>query len=284
MFYKSAKPWPVLSPYIESIWVQEDHDYTGCEEHPVTNIVPILCTDMAFSYGDSFVEIKDGKEEALSDFHLTGQRTKPVCLRQTGRTGIILVKFYPWGITPFFNIPIHEFTDDVMDVDRLISPSIVSEYKSRIALAPDATEKMNLIQQLLVERLNGKEVDHLIVEAIKRMNNNLGQISIDQLSSDLFISRRQFTRRFLKEVGLTPKKFANIVRFQKALFFQSMGLSTRDIIHHCGYYDQAHMIRQFNTFANSTPEFVASGINSRELMKYFNSRQKLSHLYNTAYM
>ena len=284
MLYKTVQPWRQLASYIDSIWIQEDHDEELPEVHEVTKLLPTANVDLAFSYGDRFAEVHNGREERLTDFHVTGQRSKPVRLRAMGRTGIIIVKFHPWGLQPFVKSPINEFTDTLCDIDLLISPNLVSEYKDRIYNTPDPNGKAFLIQHMLLGILDERKKDDLIIEAVKRINITQGAISIEQLSRELYISRRQLARRFLNVVGINAKKFSNIIRFQKALLYQKKGIPTMDIIHKLGYYDQAHMIREFNAFADFTPEFVASKVPNTGLMQHFNSYDNPSHFYNTSYM
>ena len=284
MLYKTVHPWRQLAAYVDTIWIQEDHDDEQPDMHEVTKLIPTANVDLAFSYGDRFAEVYDGREELLSDFHVTGQRSKPVRLRAMGQTGIIIVKFHPWGLQPFIKSPISEFTDTLCDIDLLIDPNVVSEYKDRIYHAPDPDCKAFLIQHMLLRILDEKKKDDLIIEAVKRINTTQGTVSIEQLAKELYISRRQLARRFLNVVGINAKKFSNIIRFQKALLYQKQGVPTMDIIHKLGYYDQAHMIREFNAFADFTPEFIASKVPNTSLMQHFNSYDNSSHFYNTSYM
>jgi transcriptional regulator GlxA family with amidase domain len=70
---------------------------------------------------------------------------------------------------------------------------------------------------------------------------------------DSGISRRQFERRFLTEVGLSPHTFLRIVRLQRALRGIADGRPLSDVAHACGYFDQPHMARDFNRLAATSP-------------------------------
>ena len=81
-----------------------------------------------------------------------------------------------------------------------------------------------------------------------------GRITIDRLANSAGISSRQLERRFLTDVGLGPKLFCRILRFQevfRAVAGNPAGWAALAV--DCGYYDQAHLIRDFQEFAHQTP-------------------------------
>jgi AraC-like DNA-binding protein len=80
-------------------------------------------------------------------------------------------------------------------------------------------------------------------------------VSFAELARDAGWSRRQFTARFTRAAGLPPKTFARVLRFQraKALLAAAGGPSLSEIALDCGYYDQAHLNRDFRAFAGCTP-------------------------------
>jgi AraC-type DNA-binding domain-containing proteins len=82
-----------------------------------------------------------------------------------------------------------------------------------------------------------------------------GQIRVDDLVSRTALSASQFQRRFTRQVGMTPKRYARLVRFNRALVARRNGpeRSWTGILHELGYFDQAHFIREFRMFAGISP-------------------------------
>ena len=81
-----------------------------------------------------------------------------------------------------------------------------------------------------------------------------GQIDLPALSRHTGFSREHLIRRFREQVGLTPKAYGNIVRFNRALeLARAPASSWAEIAHACGYYDQSHLVRDFQRFAGRAP-------------------------------
>ena len=95
----------------------------------------------------------------------------------------------------------------------------------------------------------------LIMKTAQYMLDRKGTIRIDEIADHAALSVRQYERRFLEEVGLTPKLFARTTRFQRALdakrFFPER--SWLSIAHEFGYFDQMHMVRDFQRLGGDAP-------------------------------
>jgi AraC-like DNA-binding protein len=91
---------------------------------------------------------------------------------------------------------------------------------------------------------------------VSQLRQTGGNASIARLAGDLGLGRRQFERRFREEIGLPPRLFGRIVRFQRA--FRAIGHeSGAAIAARCGYADQAHLVREIRRFAGRTPTLLA---------------------------
>ena len=81
-----------------------------------------------------------------------------------------------------------------------------------------------------------------------------GHVDLRELSRGTGFSREHLIRRFREQIGLTPKAYANVLRFNHALATARMGnVSWAEIAHACGYYDQAHLINDFQRYAGRAP-------------------------------
>jgi AraC-like DNA-binding protein len=125
----------------------------------------------------------------------------------------------------------------------------------------------------------GRREDALIAEAVGRMERTRGLVEIGRLARDLGISSRQLERRFLKLVGLTPKVFCRMQRFQEV--FRAIDENQPNWLEaalSAGYYDQAHLIRDFRDLAGEPP---AALLNGNDLARHFLQRGDLSHFSKT---
>jgi AraC-like DNA-binding protein len=91
--------------------------------------------------------------------------------------------------------------------------------------------------------------------ALELLYNTQGQIRMSALAADCGLSLRQFERRFQQRIGVSPKVFARLLRFEALLtsLIQEPASSLADIASHLGYQDQAHVIHEFKTWAGCTP-------------------------------
>jgi transcriptional regulator GlxA family with amidase domain len=115
-----------------------------------------------------------------------------------------------------------------------------------------------------------------------RIVDSGGLVAVDRLASDAGISSRQLERRFLREVGLGPKMLGRIIRFQQVFrAVEQCNSAWAEVAIECGYYDQAHLIRDFNQFARQTPAVLFS--NQSAFTEWFTRKSRKSDFYNTSF-
>lgn len=95
--------------------------------------------------------------------------------------------------------------------------------------------------------------DALTLWATRTIRQSRGMVSLERLGAALGISRSAFAQRFRDRTGLAPKRFARIVRFHNALTLLGRPENIASVAAELGYYDQAHMYRDFEEFAGMTP-------------------------------
>src|SRR4029079_19485760 len=133
--------------------------------------------------------------------------------------------FRPEGAAALLRLPMHELTGCEISLDDL--PAALR--------SPDSLDR--LVRNCKVDRLASKAV--LLIEA------GGGAIDVARLARGLGISTRQLERRFKDAVGLPPKLFCRIQRFQRVFQQIEAGRGWVETALACGYYDQAHLVRDF---------------------------------------
>lgn len=285
MPYRKIKPLKPLRPFVESIWIQDDARDAAIENFEPTIILPSTKIDLLFFYRDPFVQLlDDGNEAKVPDFFLIGQRSKAIKVAATGKTGIIIFSFYPWGAAPFFRLPMHELQDCCIELNTFMNPALIGSVEQQVLEQANNHERVVILQGFLLNLLYESAHDDLIKESTFQINKENGNVAVNRLAQQYYLSRRQYIRRFKHSVGIGPKKFANIVRFQKALLLQKLGVEWTKIAEECGYYDQPHFIKEMKRFSGFSPQQVSSRTPPTKLMQYFNSGHDLSHFYNTIYL
>lgn len=165
----------------------------------------------------------------------------------------VQIDFSPVGAHLLFRVPMHELTHRVVRLEDLVGRS-GALLREALAYAPTAEDKFAVLDAFLLERLDDAlSPVPTITRALGRLRATAGAIPVSALAEEVGCSRRYLAAGFREHVGVSPKLLARILRFQRALRLLERPLSWSEIALACGYYDQAHLIRDFKQFAGSTP-------------------------------
>ncbi|MFN0103243.1 MAG: DUF6597 domain-containing transcriptional factor [Bryobacteraceae bacterium] len=153
---------------------------------------------------------------------VTGQITSPVHIQPTGPMSTSGIRLRPAAAGAFLRMPANEITGQFVSLN-IKAPTQLPD--------PAITHAVTLIEQ------------------------TAGAARMDSLTQAANLSPRHFDRRFLAAVGLQPKAFARIVRFQAVLTAYRNGDFARwaDLALHCGFYDQSHLANEFRRFTGAAP-------------------------------
>lgn len=248
-------PSPELAPYIKHYWILE----TDISDSilPVQRIIPQGYVELIFHSGERPMVWKDNIQPALHpQMFLCGQDTGYLHLQPTGRINMLTVVFYPHGSRAFFPLSINELKGQAVSVHDL-GEREASELEDKLLSTPDNHTKIGLIEQFLRKRLHSfNEYNHRRIKtAIHTIDQNCGNIRISDLADVTCLSYKQFKRIFTEYVGINPKDFLRVIRFQRALFIlqTNPSISISQLAYECGYYDQPHLINEFKKFSGYTP-------------------------------
>lgn len=254
MHYREFSPPISLAPFIRCFWVFEGES-TGSRER----IMPDGCPELIFHYGAQYCRFgADGKEDLQPHTFIYGQIRDYIEISPTGHSGILAVRFHPHGLAPFLQIPVRELNGLSVSLEELFGRE-GREIEEQLMNAPETTERVALIAKFLLDLLHrGRGLigsDPMMADAVAALRRERGGQAIEDLAGKYGLSRRQFDRRFAASVGLNPKMLARILRFQYAFSLAKdahVGNLT-ELALTCGYYDQAHFIRDFRTFSGINP-------------------------------
>jgi AraC-like DNA-binding protein len=241
---------------VECLWLLESNDWR--EPTAPERLLPDGCVELILNSGDLFREHKEaGRSELQPSRFVAGQMTRPVLVSPTGPVRLLGIRFAPGGTLPFFPVSPGELTNRIAPLAD-VAGALDRELSGRFYDARGLPEKIAIVESLLLKQMNAKEEKGASLQnAISEIVSSGGQISVDRLANDLGISGRQLERRFLNEVGLGPKLLCRILRFQQV--FRAVEREDKNwagIAADCGYYDQAHLIRDFRQFAGQTPSVL----------------------------
>jgi AraC-like DNA-binding protein len=275
MRYREIIPQAPLNKHVECFWTLES---SAPSTHP-ERILPDGCIELILNFGDRFSQHSDRTRKLQPKNFLVGQMTGPIMISPSGPVQLIGIRFHPGGTLPFLRMPLHEVTDQVVELGSL-SSALERNLLHAASESPVLAEKIRAIERFLTMYLATSKYDSWLMNAAARIVDSRGLIAVDELAGDAGISSRQLERRFLREVGVGPKLLGRIIRFQQV--FRAVEQSSNawaEIAIECGYYDQAHLIRDFNQFAQQTPAVLFSSQSA--LTESFTRKSRKSDFYNT---
>ena len=168
--------------------------------------------------------------------------------------------FRAGGLAAFTSVPVDELTDRVVPVQDVLGPA-AANVAARLAEASEAV-RIDALESLLIERLGGQRRATASVDVAglaASIEQSAGHVTVEQLAHQAGISRQHLTRVFRERVGVTPKLYARLARFQSSLAYAAAG-ERADGAHAAlalGYADQSHWIAEFKEFGGLTPHRFA---------------------------
>lgn len=242
---KVVQPREELRSYVRYYWTLK-------RDEPFSNLTfPIGCPQMIFHRGTPLYipELSSMQNK----FTVSGQVNFPAHIASDGNTEMIVAVFYPHTIGLFIDTPPSAFyNQEISGYD--IENRQLSQLADQIFDCLDSELAIQLIEQWLTVRikpsLNIKRIGATL-SAILRCPS----VSVDTLASIACLGKKQYERQFRQCVGMNPKEYGRIVRFQRALRIMQLGSRDyADIAYSNGYSDQSHFIREFRQFSSLTPK------------------------------
>jgi AraC-like DNA-binding protein len=176
-----------------------------------------------------------------------------------GSQGGVQVDLTPVGAHLLLGLPMDELSQHVVTLEEMFGRG-GTLLREAVAHAPDWAGRFDLVDEFLLTLLDrARSPVPSVTRALSRLHESGGTVPVGVLAAEIGCSRRHLISRFREQVGVTPKLLARILRFEHAvaLVDARTELGWAEIAQACGYYDQAHMIRDFNQFAGCPPSEFA---------------------------
>jgi AraC-like DNA-binding protein len=208
---------------------------------------------MVLSFGPS-LRVDDAPQTSF----VAGLAEASVVTEHDGLANGVEVNFTPLGARMILGTPMHLVANEVVPFEDVWGDG-AAELLARLYEAADWAARFDLLDAVLAIRLARATAAPPAVEwAWQRLVEEHGRLAVHELTRELACSRRYLAVQFREHIGLAPKVFARILRFQRATDLLETGRDFEWVARACGYYDQAHFNRDFREFAASTPtEFLA---------------------------
>lgn len=251
MKFDQIKPPDHLKAYIKCFWTLE----YNIDSLPKTfRTIADGCPGLIYQQTDNGQFYQNSKQ--LPSIFLYGQATTHAELSTNGKSSITGVFFYPNALKSIFGLNADELTDTCIDI-KLMPADKEFQLSERLLNSSSIDDQIEIMSSYLISEIKKNNInsDESIQYALSLIRGSDGNISLKNVQKDLQLSERSFERRFKQYVGVSPKLFSRICRFQASLaqLRKNSYNKLSDIAYENEYSDQSHFIRAFKEFAGFSP-------------------------------
>lgn len=251
---KMAPSSAVLRPYV---WA---YGMTTGRVDSVPLIIPLPARPkqlLTFFFADRYCVLRPGcgQSDASPRVIVVGPQTQSqASLSVFGRIDNFTIHFQPSGFNRLFGIPMTELTDAAYDAHAVIGPE-VSTLEHELGDALCFADRIQVIEKRLLRLVGCHGRPDPVAIAANRLFTSNGIHRVSAMATDSGLSPRQFERRFLAQVGVPPKLYARIIRFNAALDhkLRCPSRAWSRIATDQDYYDQMHLVRDCRAFTGESP-------------------------------
>lgn len=278
MDYREVRPGPPLRRFLECFWFLSAEDADGAPPEPV---LPDGCTELIVHFGDPFRRVTAaGNFETQPRAFFVGEMTRPLVVQPSRRVRTMGIRFRPGGAYPFLGIPMRELVDSAVPLEELWGDT-ARDLENVLHEAKTEGDRLAAAERFLLARLDEGRRDRAVDAAVRAILAKRGRDRVSSLSSRIGLGPRQLERRFLDAVGLSPKLFSRIVRFQHLVRIAPRSRGWAAAAVNCGYFDQAHLVRDVRDFAGVSPSNLLPA--STDFSKHFVSEARLAALFDDGF-
>jgi AraC-like DNA-binding protein len=234
-----------------------------CFETRVQRPIPARTAPaIEFTFGDPYdVHRYDRLQvEVAHSVAVVGSQTyRRVQLALQGKVETFVIVFQPAGMPYLFSLPGDVIANEHFDGIAVIG-STLKNLACKLGDARSFIARVSIAEEYLVTHIPRSSAPNGITRIAQQLLDRQGCVRISDVACQTGLSFRQFERRFTHEVGITPKLYARIARFEAALAMKerAQGIPWTSIAHELGYYDQMHMVHDFQHLSGESPACIAS--------------------------
>lgn len=255
MIIATHSPRPPLNEFVEFLWFHEGYN---CDHH-LERVLPDGSMELIINLRDEKRHVFDHATHCPVRSYrrswLSGPHSNFIIIDTARDASMMGAHFRPGGARAFFGFPLNIMRNAVVDLDAIWNGQ-APDLRDQLLEAASPSAKFHLLEEALLA-CRRPEADHhrAVVYALARFSREPENMTVGKVMGQIGLSSRRFIELFLQQVGMTPKMFCRLRRFQRALeeIQRRREVQWAAVATHCGYYDQAHFINNFREFGGITP-------------------------------
>lgn len=264
MILKFIEPKPELRHFINKIWIHESELSIGGDEGsiiPPNGKVKIMLPYRGYLTSTSENKVEECRE---NNIYIIGVRDKVTKIEGSKKNGSIGIELNSYSSYKFLELNMGEISNQIYSFKELYSNKESNKLISNLSNMENPYDKIKIIENFFLKRISDRTTHNKLFEyCVKFIQSRNGIIKINELELDTGFSRRYLNKLFIKHLGISPKQFATIQRFQvyyKALQLREPKGWSRNYIYD-SYFDESHFIKEFRKYTGFTPDRFQKKIN-----------------------
>lgn len=236
--YREVPPGPALGPWVRCFW---GTDRPATRDPVRTLVTPDTCMDL-------ILEIRQAGEPVICRFCGMNDRSFESVAPGGHLGSTFAIRFYPWAISLFCEASLTDTKNQILPGEALL-PRLCRELVPMVEARVTLEGRAQAAGELLLSLLRLDRCSETVLQASWELLRSSGSLRIDQLSRSLHVSTRQLERLFRTHMGLSPKSFACLIRYQ-LLWRDALtpGFDMQDAVYRYGFTDQAHLLHDFKKY------------------------------------
>jgi AraC-like DNA-binding protein len=250
----SRAPSPALAPHVRELqgYLEHGDSVVSRREFPGLQVVVILEFEPRLRV---YASGRLGPHASYAGGFVAGVSDAFTQTEHSGFQAGIQLNLHPLGARRLFGVPLRELRGQTVHF-RDLMPKAERELSSRLAELASWDARFDLLEAFVQRRLGAaKPANRSVAWALQRIAQTRGALNIHELTVELGYSHKHVVALFHDQVGVTPKLWARLMRFERlrAELARGTGCSWAELALACGYYDQAHLARDVRQFTGAPP-------------------------------
>ena len=254
MIYRIYKPSLPLSQFIDYFFYYD----AVHANHSMEKLLPDGSIDLLIDLTETPKKLYHNEEATsyttFKKSWISGMKTNYILI-DASVSNMIGVHFKPGGCYPFVDFPMLELNDLTIDLDSVWGAE-ANSIREAILHEPDIDKRFSILERYFLQKGKNRMENHALVHySVGQLVQSPQMWSIKNLSDKTGVTQKHLITLFRKYVGLSPKMFSRINKFQKViqLIEQQKKIDWSMLAYECGYFDQAHFIKEFQAFSGVNP-------------------------------
>jgi AraC-like DNA-binding protein len=256
MQYVHRRPAAPLDAFVELLWVYRNEARPRRLERILPRGAAQLIVNLAEDQTRLYRTAAPGTAVVLPGTIFTGVSTRFQIIDTDEQQYVAGATFKPGGALPFVALPADAFCDASVSVDVLWGRRPAARLREQLLAASSLEATLDLLERALLAAWRDRVRHPAVAFALAAFERRPSLPRIAAVTDAISLSPKRFIERFKAEVGVTPKRYCRLLRFQRAVSGAHRAVAPTDwarLAVACGYFDQAHFIHEFRDFSGLTP-------------------------------